>query len=45
MKKASLIEVSRAVYIREGKDMGMTRSEARLYARKKMMHGEKVVSQ
>ena len=38
MKKASLKEVARATWMREGRDMGMTRNEARLYAKKKMTH-------
>lgn len=38
MKQASLTEVARATFMREGRDMGMTRNEARLYAKQKMTH-------
>lgn len=40
MKRPSLKEIARATFIREGRDMGMTKSEARYYARKKMTHGK-----
>jgi hypothetical protein len=40
VKQRTLTEIARATFIREGKDMGMTRNEARLYARKKMTHGK-----
>ncbi len=40
MKNPTLKEIARATWMRQGRDMGMTRNEARLYARKKMAHGE-----